>query len=239
MKRNNILFGAHAIIEMLKAKRRKLISLYTLKQMPKSFLRVKPYLPSRIGNIQYLSRNELDRLAGTTDHGGVVALVSDFVYVQKMFDPKKQPFVLLLDAVQDVRNVGAILRSAYCSGVDGVVLCQKNSAPLTASAIKASAGLAEHLLIHRASSIKQAVHELRRAGYNLYMAVLSGGENALEVSYKQPACLVIGNEESGITKALQDQGSCITLPQKTADISYNASVAAGILLFVLRHRMSI
>jgi 23S rRNA (guanosine2251-2'-O)-methyltransferase len=116
--------------------------------------------------------------------------------------------------------------------VDGVVLCKTLSAPLTPAAFKASAGLAEHLDIYVAPSIKSAVQDLKQAGYNMYMAVL-GGKDATCVEYKKPTCLVIGNEAIGIAKDVVSMGHSITLPQSTPDISYNASVAAGILLFLI------
>ena len=169
---------------------------------------------------------------------GIKTLINEIFlpYAKNMFDPKKHSFILLLDAVQDVRNLGAILRSAYCAGVTGVVLCQKRGAPLTPAAFKTSAGLAEYLSIYQAPSMVAAVQELKRVGYNLYMAVLDNGKNALDISYENPICLVIGNEATGISKEVQKDGTLITLPQKRADISYNASVAAGILLFVLSHK---
>jgi len=229
---HEMVYGAHSIIEMLKAKKRKLVALYTTKPLPKAWDRIKSYLPKHVPNIQYVSKDQLDRMAGSLEHNGVVALVSPYVYAKKLFAPEKKPFILLLDAVQDVRNLGAILRSAYCTGVDGVVLCRTKGAVLTAAAIKASAGLAEHLDIYLAQSIPAAVAELKQAGYQFYMAVLEG-QDATAVTYKNPLCLVIGNEAQGISKELQRYGQLITLPQRTSDISYNASVAAGILLFLI------
>jgi 23S rRNA (guanosine2251-2'-O)-methyltransferase len=232
-KENELIYGAHPIIEMLKAKRRRLVSIYTTKPLPKSWSRVKKYLPSRVPNIQYVSRAILERMTGTPDHMGIAAWVSPFPYRKKMFDPEKQKFILLLDSVQDVRNFGAILRSAYCSGIDGVVFCQRHAAPMTAAALKASAGLAEHVEIYLAPTVKHAAEQLKRAGYNLYLTVLQNGKNAMEVDYKSPICLVIGNEATGISKEIYRYGELITLPQKDPDASYNASVAAGIFLFLL------
>ena len=229
----DLIYGAHSIIEFLKAKKRKLYSIYTMKPFPKAYKRVEKYLPKRIANIQYVSRSVLDRMAGGTDHMGIIALVAPMQYSAKIFDPDKKQFILLLDSVKDVRNLGAILRSAYCTGVQGVVLCKKAGALVTAAAHKASAGLAEHLDIYVAPSIEYATKELGRAGYNLYMAVLENGKDATTISYKKPTCLVIGSEERGISRSVQKDGILITLPQRSADISYNASVAAGILLFLL------
>jgi 23S rRNA (guanosine2251-2'-O)-methyltransferase len=231
-----LIYGAHAIIEMLKAKRRHLLSIYTTKPLPKAWDRVKGYLPKSVPNIQYVSKDILDRMAGTIDHNGILAWVTPFKYSSKLFDPVKKPFILMLDAVQDVRNLGAILRSAYCTGVDGVVLCRTQGAPLTAAALKASSGLAEYLDIYRASTQKQTILDLKKAGYTFYMTVL-GGKSALSVEYKTPLCLVIGNEATGISKDIQTLGECVMLPQKTSDISYNASVAAGIFLFLLSTKL--
>ncbi len=230
-----LLYGAHSIIELLKAKKRKLHSIYTTKPLPKAWKRIEKYLPKNIPNIQYINRNTLDKMAGTTEHMGVVALVSPFKYLLKPFDPTKKQFVLMLDGIKDVRNLGAILRSAYCTGVQGVILCKKGGATITAAAHKASAGLVEHLNIYMAPSAQSAAHELKKAGYNLYMSVFNG-KNATRVPYKKPLCLVIGSEELGISKSIQKLGNKITLPQAEPDISYNASVAAGILLFLVSQK---
>lgn len=230
-----LLYGAHPIIEMLKAKKRKLISLYTTKPLPKAWDRIAPYLPKHVPNIQYVSRDILDRMSGTTDHNGVLAWVSPFKYATTVFDPVKKPFILLLDSLQDVRNLGAILRSAYCIGIDGIVMCKTKAAPLTPAAFKASAGLAEHIDIYQTPSLKHAALELKRAGYNFYMAVLDG-KDASTVEYTKPVCLVIGNEATGITNDLVKMGQPVTLKQRTPDISYNASVAAGILMFLIADR---
>jgi 23S rRNA (guanosine2251-2'-O)-methyltransferase len=236
--KGELIFGAHAIIEVLKAKRRRVLGIYTTKPLPKSWDRIQPYLSKQPFNIQYVDRGVLDRMAGTTDHNSILTWVTPFKYQSKPFDPAQKPFILMLDAVQDVRNLGAILRSAYCTGVQGVVLCKTQSAPMTGAAFKASAGLAEYLDIYLAPTMKHAVMEHQKAGYNFYMAVLEG-KNALAIDYKTPACLVIGNEATGIAKDIQTMGNKVTLPQKMADISYNASVAAGILLFLISTKIKI
>lgn len=232
-----MIYGAHPIIELLKAKKRKLLTIYTTRPLPKAWDRIVRHLPAQKPTIQYVDRSVLDRMAGCTDHNSIVALTTSFKYTSKVFDPNKKPFIVVLDSLQDVRNLGAILRSAYCTGVDGVVLCKTKAAPLTAAAFKASAGLAEHMDIYVASSLKQAIAELKQAGYHFYMAVLDG-KNAAEASYQKPLCLVIGNEAVGISPDIRKMGEALTLPQRTADISYNASVAAGILMFLISTKIS-
>lgn len=236
-KTGELLFGAHSIIEALKAKRRKLISVYTTQPTPRAWDRVQPYLPKSVPNIQYVNNNILSSMAEGGKHMGIVAWFSPFPYRSKMFEPKTHPLIVILDGVQDVQNLGAILRSAHCVGFNGVVLNTTHAAPLTGGAHKASAGLAEHMDIHLASSTRNAMIEAKKAGYNLYLAVVNGGENAMNVEYTGPACLVIGSEESGISAELRNEGTKISLPQKTEDMSFNASVAAGILMFVMQQKL--
>ena len=231
-KDNELIFGIHPILELLKAKKRKLVVIYTTKQTPKGFQDIEKFLTKSVP-IQYVEREVLHKLAGTTDHQGVVAYATPLVIRKKFFDPAKEKFLLMLDGIQDVRNLGAIIRSAYCTGVDGIIMIKKHGAPLNASALKASAGLAEHVELYGAPSASAAAQELKKAGYNLYLAVVENGKNATEVSYEKPLCLVIGSEALGISKEILSSGTRITLPQRTPDISYNASVAAGILLFLI------
>ncbi len=230
-----LVYGVHPLIELLKAKRRKLITLYTTKPTPKAWKQIERLLPKGT-QIQYVPRDVLARMAHTTDHQSLVALASPFVIQKKFFDPERSPFLVLLDSIQDPRNLGAILRSAYCTGVDGIIICGKNSAPLNATALKASAGLAEHLPIYQAPTALAAMQSLKQAGYKMYLATISG-DNAMQASYESPLCLVIGNEATGISKNLLSYGTQVTLAQRTSDISYNASVAAGILLFIISNKL--
>lgn len=227
-----LIYGIHPLVEVLKAKRRKVISIYTTRPTPKAWQKIEQYLPERPIPIQYVGREVLNKMANTHDHQGVVAWVQSFPFRSKPFDPEKHRFLILLDGIQDPRNVGAILRSAYCTGTDGVILVERFAAPLSAAALKSSAGLAEHLEIMRAQTIATIIQNLKAAGYTLYCASF-GGKNAQELQFKQPLCLVIGSEGEGILPSILKSGIEITLPQKTADISYNASVAAGILLFLM------
>jgi 23S rRNA (guanosine2251-2'-O)-methyltransferase len=116
-------------------------------------------------------------------------------------------------------------------------MIKRGGAQLTGTAIKSAAGLSEHLEIYMAQSASAAVLELKNAGYNLYLATFDG-ENAATCAYKNPLCAVIGGEGLGISKQILSSGTHVTLPQKTSDISYNASVAAGILLFLISAQQS-
>jgi 23S rRNA (guanosine2251-2'-O)-methyltransferase len=230
--KGELIFGINPVIELLKAKRRKLISIYTTKPAPQAFEDIQKLWPKYPVAIQYVAREVLDRMAGTTDHQSVVAWIHAFTYRKQFFDPKKHALLVMIDGVQDPRNLGAILRSAYCAGVDGAIIIKRGGAQLTGVAIKSSAGLSEYLDIYVAQSASAAIIDLKNAGYNIYLATFDG-ENATTCNYASPLCIVIGGEGSGISKQILSSGTHVTLPQRSKDISYNASVAAGILLFLV------
>lgn len=233
-----LIYGIHPVLEVLKAKKRRVLSIYTTKPTPKAWNQIERVLPKRIPPIQYVTRDVLTRMVHSSDHQGIIAWVNPPVIRKQFFDPQKHKSLLMLERIQDTRNLGAILRSAYCTGVDGVILCKKDSASLTAAAFKASAGLAEHLEIYIAPSAQEALQQLKRAGYNNYLAMLNG-QSAVTCEYKLPLCVVIGNESVGIAPQLKRYGTPVTLPQRTHDISYNASVAAGIMLFTVAQKLGL
>ena len=225
----DIIFGVHPVVELLKARRRKLVTIYTTKPTPKSWAEISALLPAYV-SVRHVTRDALTNLAGTPDHQGVVAYVQPFQFRKEFFNVERERFLIMLDSVQDVRNAGAIIRSAYCVGVQGVILVSKHAAPLSGAAFKASAGLAEHISIFVAHSPSAAVTALKKAGYSIYLAAL-GGKSVLETEFAQPLCLVIGNEATGVSKEISNAGVRVMLPQRNAEISYNASAAASILMF--------
>lgn len=233
-----IVYGIHPISELLKARKRKLHKIYTTKPEPKNWVQFAKLLPSYT-EVVYKERAFLDHLAQSTEHQGVVGLASPFVTRKQFFDPKRHPFLLLLDNIQDPRNLGAILRSAYCTGVTGVIITTKNSAPLTPTVLKAAAGLAEHLEIHLTTNAVTALQTLKNNGCQIFLATVDQSRSATAIQYPSPLCLVIGNEGQGISRPLAGLGQHVTLPQIKADVSYNAAVAAGILLFMISTQQQI
>ncbi len=230
-KVQTIIYGIHPIVELLKAKKRKLYMIYTTRPTPKAWGLIEKLLTKDV-QIQYVTRDIIAKIAQTTDHQSVAAVVGPFQIRKKFFEPTKSPFLIMLDGIQDPRNLGAILRSSYCVGASGVILISRGASPINSVALKSSAGLAEHLEIYEAPSAKFAAIELEKAGYNLYVATL-GGKSSTEVTYTLPLCIVIGSEGAGVSKDILPYGQQVLLPQRTSDISYNASVAAGILLFTV------
>lgn len=231
-KYSDFVYGVHAVLELLTAKRRKVGAVYTTNHPIRSWDQIKRLLPDYV-QVNIVSRESLSKMTDSDDHQSIIAYVSPFPYCKQMFEPAKSSFVLVLDGIQDVRNLGAIVRSAYCAGVDGIVLTRRGGAPINAAAVKASAGLAEHVQVYVAATINEAVADLKKQGYHIYLATLGKGENAANVKFEHPTALVIGSEEMGISPSVLRSGVRVLLPQRRADISYNASVAAGILMFLI------
>lgn len=174
---------------------------------------------------------------------GVAALKSSFKYYDLLYiinQSKKSefPLILILDSIQDTHNVGAILRSAECSGVDGIIITKHNSAPINETVVKTSAGAVEHLKICPVNNLVQTIKELKENGFWIIGSSLENSKPYTEIDYKMPLALIVGNEEKGIRKLTADNCDIlIHIPMKGKIQSLNVSVASGILLFeILKNR---
>jgi 23S rRNA (guanosine2251-2'-O)-methyltransferase len=174
---------------------------------------------------------------------GVVALKQDFKFssLDEILSESKKtspPLILILDEIQDPHNVGAILRSAECSGVNGVILTKHHSATITSTVTKTSAGATEHLKICQVNNLSQTIDELKEKGFWIVGSSLDNAKNYTEVDYNIPIALIVGNEEKGIRKLTTSKCDfLVKIPMSGKIQSLNVSVATGILLFeILRQR---
>ncbi|MFN3693675.1 MAG: 23S rRNA (guanosine(2251)-2'-O)-methyltransferase RlmB [Ignavibacterium sp.] len=149
------------------------------------------------------------------------------------------PLLLILDSIQDTHNVGAILRTAECSGVDGIIITKHNSAPINETVVKTSAGASELVKICQVNNLANAIDELKKEGYWIVGSYLGNSKPYTEIDYKMPLALIVGNEEKGIRKLTAEKCDYLVhIPMKGKIQSLNVSVATGILLFeILRQRM--
>lgn len=152
----------------------------------------------------------------------------------------QNPLLLILDSIQDTHNVGAILRTAECSGVDGVIITKHNSAPINETVAKTSAGASELVKICQVNNLANTIDELKKEGFWIVGSYLGNSEPYTEIDYKIPIALIVGNEEKGIRKLTADKCDFLVhIPMKGKIQSLNVSVATGILLFeILRQRSS-
>jgi len=174
---------------------------------------------------------------------GVIALKQDFKFssLDEILSESKKtslPLILILDEIQDPHNAGAILRSAECCGVNGIILTKHNSATITSTVTKTSAGATEHLKICQVNNLSQTIDELKEKGFWIVGSSLENAKNYTEVDYNIPIALIVGNEEKGIRKLTASKCDFLVKIPMTGKIqSLNVSVATGILLFeILRQR---
>ena len=181
----------------------------------------------------------------TANHQGIVAYTAGVEYCEVSdilalaAEKGEKPFVVVLDGVEDPHNLGSIIRSADCAGAHGVILGKHRSAPVTAAAVKASAGASEHMLIARVVNISAALEELKAAGLWIAGADMEG-----ESMYRQDMtgafALVIGNEGEGLSRLVRERCDyLVSIPMGGHVDSLNAGVAAGILLFEKRRQESL
>lgn len=153
---------------------------------------------------------------------------------------KKYPLILILDSIQDTHNLGAILRTAECAGVDGVIITKYNSAPINETVVKTSAGATEHLNICMVDNLVNAIKELKENRFWIFGSSLSNAKDYNTLDFKLPAAIIVGNEEKGIRKLVAENCDfLIKIPMLGKIQSLNVSVSTGILLFeVLRQRLN-
>lgn len=232
----DIIFGIHPVNEVIRAKKRKIYMAYILQSSRNNEIeKIVSQLPS-FCKVFRVARNQLDTIAQTHEHQGIIIMTEHFIFRKKFFNPSQNNVIIAIDRIQDPRNLGAILRSAYCTNIVGAIVVENEMAPLSRSAFKASAGLAEYIDIIKVPSMKQGLEEAQKNGYTIFLAGFGGIPlNTLEIN--SPSCIVIGNEGLGVASQLYKYGQTISIPQKRNDISFNASVAAGIIMYHFSTRM--
>lgn len=181
------------------------------------------------------------------NHQGVIAFISPINYqpieeiVASLYEQGKVPFILVLDHLTDVRNFGAIARTAECAGVDAIIIPSKGSVSVTADAVKTSAGALMNIPVCRVQSLYGCVKYLKECGLQVVGASEKSNINYTNADMTTPLALVMGAEDKGIsTEILSLADTTVSLPQYGKIASLNVSVAAGVMIYeVLRQRTDI
>ena len=173
----------------------------------------------------------------TENSQGVVALVSEFDYYVDFIEflekvlRKDKSIVVILDQIQDPRNFGAIIRSAECFGVDGIVIQDRNNVKVTETVVKSSTGAIEHVDIIKVTNIADTIDKFKKYGYTVYGAEANGEKYYYEENYSDKVCLVLGSEGNGMRKKVREHCDKIVKIHLKGQInSLNVSVAGGIIL---------
>jgi len=244
MKRDKI-FGINPVTEALKAGRpiqRLLIA--EQRKKDRDILEIIRLAKGRGTEVRIATRDALKREAPNALHQGVIAITAARQYaalddiLQLPAQKGQAPLYLVLDGVEDPRNLGALLRTAEATGVHGVIIPERRAVGLTETVAKAAAGALEYVPVVKVVNIVNALEELKKAG--VWVAGAEAGGDALywDADFVRPTALVLGGEDKGVRRLVRERCDyLLSLPLMGNITSLNVSVAAGVLLYeVLRQR---
>lgn len=235
--KEDYIFGIHPVMEALEAdKTIDRIFMQNGLQGP-NVAELKKRLAQQKIRISYVPVEKLNRIT-RKNHQGVIAFVTEIAFhrvedvVPQLFEDGKTPFLLILDRLTDVRNFGAICRTAECVGVDAVIIPEKGAAPVNSDAIKTSAGALYNIKICKENNLAHTVDYLQQSGIAVFAATEKAANLVYTADFRQPCAVVMGNEETGISKeVLHHADEKIKLPITGKTQSLNVSVACGAILY--------
>lgn len=237
IEKSEMIFGVRAVIEAIQAGKE--IDKVLVKRDMQSDLSKELFdaLKGSMFPVQRVPVERIDRIT-RKNHQGVVAYISSITYqkteemVPFLFEEGKNPILLLLDGITDVRNFGAIARTCECAGVDAIIIPAKNSVSVNADAIKTSAGALHTLPVCREKNITETIKFLKNSGFKIVAATEKGDYDYTKANYQDPVCIIMGAEDTGVPYehlALCDEW--IKIPMMGTISSLNVSVAAGVLIY--------
>lgn len=242
---NTTIFGLRAIIEAINSKST-INKVYLQKGLRgELFFELETLIKQEKITTSFVPVEKLDRLSKNKNHQGAVAQISpvEFADLEKLIESSLEsdgtPLFLILDQISDVRNFGAIIRTAECTGVNGIIIQQSGSAPINAETIKTSAGAAFKMPICRVSHIKDAIYTLQSSDIKIVAATEKTEDLLYDVDFKQPIAIVMGSEHRGVNPSvLKIIDYKAKLPLLGEIDSLNVSVACGAFLYeAIRQRI--
>lgn len=187
--------------------------------------------------LSFEEKKTLDRLSLGANHQGIIAFVSSYKYydVEDILEYAKnkneEPLLLILDGITDAHNLGAIMRTAECAGVHGIIIPKRRSATVNQGAVKTSAGASEYIKVAKVTNLARTIEELKEKGIWIYSCDMMG-ENYRKVDYQGGVALLLGSEGRGVSKNLQKLSDfTISIPMKGKTESLNVSNAAAIIIY--------
>jgi 23S rRNA (guanosine2251-2'-O)-methyltransferase len=244
-KESECIFGIRAVIEAIRAGKQ--IDRLLVRQGLQGALYHELMIEVQKHDITYqIVPLERIELVTRKNHQGVLAWLSliEFQSIANLlpgiFEKGEDPLIIALDGVSDVRNFGAIVRSAYCLGAHAVIIPEKGSARITADAIKTSAGALHTFPVCREKSIVRSIEYLKESGLKVITATEKTGTDISKLTLKGPVVLIMGAEDKGISRELISiSDHQVKIPMTGSIGSLNVSVAAGILLYEIARQRSV
>lgn len=238
----NVIEGRNPVIEVLKSERT-VEKLFIAKGAVEGSLKMIISMAKDKGIvISEVDRKKLDEMSTTHSHQGVIAIVSPYTYstIDEILDYARgkgeEPFVIVLDEIEDPHNLGSIIRSSNVMGAHGIIIPKRRSALVTATVAKASAGAVEYMKIVKVTNLNQAVKELKEKGLWIIGTDMDG-ERCYSSNLTGPVAIVIGSEGRGISRLLKENcDGVVSIPVEGEVNSLNASVAAGIIMYEVKRQ---
>lgn len=236
-KDKDLIYGVRAVIEAIRAER-EINKILIQKGMDKElFMELKEELKGKDFPLQFVPKEKLDALTDN-NHQGVIAQVSPVSYyeieplVEELIEEGKKPFILVLDRITDVRNFGAIARTAECEGVDAILIPAKGSAQVNADAIKTSAGALNRIKVCRTENLKDSLFYIQQCGVRLVACTEKSKIPLYETNLRGSVAIIMGSEKDGVTQDLINMAdiSC-QIPMRGEIASLNVGVAAGMAMY--------
>lgn len=240
------IFGIRAIIEAIESGS-SINKVYLQKGLRGDlFFQLEKLLKKHKISVSVVPTEKLDRLSKHNNHQGAVAKISPIEFVdldtliETTLESNKKPLFLVLDQLSDVRNFGAIIRTAECTGVNGIIIQKSGSAPVNAETIKTSAGAAFKVPICKVDHIKDAIFHFKASDIKLVAATEKTDDSVFNIDFNQPMAIVMGSEHKGVsTSVLKMMDYKAKLPLLGEIASLNVSVACGAFLYeAVRQRIS-
>jgi len=240
----DIIFGVRAVIEAIRSER-PINKILIQRGMDKElFKELKEELANKKYNLQFVPIYKLDRMT-RKNHQGVIAQVSPIRYqniepiLNHLYENGEVPLFLILDRITDVRNFGAIARTAECIGVHAIIIPDKDSVSVTADAIKTSAGALNKIPVCKVDDLHSTIRFLKDSGLQLAVSTEKTDRPLFEADFTVPLAIVMGSEEDGVSlKIMAEADIKAKIPMVGMIESLNVSVSAGIMLYeVARQRM--
>ena len=236
-EKKDIIFGVHPVIEAVKSGQ-ELNKVMIQRGIEKEhFKELKDALADKDYYIQYVPIEKLNTLTAG-NHQGVVAFVTPIEYqnietlIDKWVEEEKKPCILVLDRITDVRNFGAIARSAECQGVDAILIPSRGSALVTADAVRTSSGALSRIPVCKSENLKNSLFYIQQSGYRIVACTEKSAMPLQQVNLRGAMAIVMGSEENGITSDLINMGDLRTkIPMLGNIASLNVGVATGIVLY--------
>ncbi len=230
----SILYGIHSVREALWAGRRKIERLYVVNEFSPRFTAIIDLAKQRKIPVQQLSGEKMGRLTQMAHHQGIVAQSGTYPYVEpgRLLACDEPVFILVMDGIQDPNNAGALIRTAMCAGVTGVVIPKDRSVAVLPSVSAASAGAAEHVNLARVTNISRWLDQLKSHGGWVAGLDQNADQSLFEADLNHPLALVVGNEHKGIRPLVKKKCDfLLSIPQKRGFDSLNVSAAGAVALY--------